>query len=561
MTGAMLGAAAVPEALRALIADKAEGNPFFVEELVRSLLEDGSLRRDDGRIVAGPRLEDLTVPDTIQDVLIARIDRLAEDVAAGDPGRVGDRPGVRAAAAGAHQRGGDRIRSQVEDLRSLELIYEKALHPELAYMFKHALTHDVAYESVVAERRTAPARHHRPRHRGAVRRSPGRARRDAGAPLRAAPRTGSAPWLSRAVGRQGRRRRTPTAPSSRTAARRWRSPTRPGVAARRRARAGSRSGSGWRASTSATSSPRPPRTRMPPPQRRRRDARHASRRRRLQLLLGRTATTTRSAATTRPSRSRRSAHCRRREAFATTLHGFYRGVARRRARRLRARVARRPADLRAHPHPLVEAFASFHLMGRRVDAATTPPRPPTPTQAWRSAARCAAPRSHLLRLGFSARRAAAPATRRRAHAARGRLRPVRPHRRPRLEEPHAQHPRLVLRRDAQRRPRPRVQRGRRGAGARDRRSGDPLERRHQPGSQPPRARRLGAERRDRRRASSRRWPTRATRGCAGATACTSTTRAPGLELARGAPDVALAALDSELPGRAAITPRSSRRAR
>ena len=48
---------------------------------------------------------------------------------------------------------GEHIRTQVEELRSLELIYEKALHPELAYMFKHALTHDVAYESVVLERR------------------------------------------------------------------------------------------------------------------------------------------------------------------------------------------------------------------------------------------------------------------------------------------------------------------------------------------------------------------------------------------------------------------------
>jgi tetratricopeptide (TPR) repeat protein len=50
---------------------------------------------------------------------------------------------------------GDRVRAEVETLRSLELIYEKTLHPELAYMFKHALTHEVAYESVTAERRKA----------------------------------------------------------------------------------------------------------------------------------------------------------------------------------------------------------------------------------------------------------------------------------------------------------------------------------------------------------------------------------------------------------------------
>ena len=48
---------------------------------------------------------------------------------------------------------GDGVRTHVEELRALELIYEKETHPELAYMFKHALTHDVAYASVLAERR------------------------------------------------------------------------------------------------------------------------------------------------------------------------------------------------------------------------------------------------------------------------------------------------------------------------------------------------------------------------------------------------------------------------
>jgi predicted ATPase len=50
---------------------------------------------------------------------------------------------------------GEHVRTHVEELRTLELIYEKAAHPELAYMFKHALTHDVAYESVLHDRRRA----------------------------------------------------------------------------------------------------------------------------------------------------------------------------------------------------------------------------------------------------------------------------------------------------------------------------------------------------------------------------------------------------------------------
>ena len=153
MTGSVLGTAEIPETLRALIADKADGNPFFVEELTKSLLEEGVLLRDDGRVVLARALEDIAVPDTIQDVLIARIDRLAEESrrAIQVASVIGREFALRLLARITEA--GDRVRTHVEELRSLELIYEKALHPELAYMFKHALTHDVAYESVVVERR------------------------------------------------------------------------------------------------------------------------------------------------------------------------------------------------------------------------------------------------------------------------------------------------------------------------------------------------------------------------------------------------------------------------
>ncbi len=153
MTRAILGTREIPEALRVLITDKAEGNPFFVEELAKSLLEEGVVQRTNGQVVLARDLDDLAIPDTIQDVLIARIDRLAEksrraiQVASVIGREFALRLLARISEAGEH------IQTHVEELRSLELIYEKALHPELAYMFKHALTHDVAYESVVVERR------------------------------------------------------------------------------------------------------------------------------------------------------------------------------------------------------------------------------------------------------------------------------------------------------------------------------------------------------------------------------------------------------------------------
>jgi tetratricopeptide (TPR) repeat protein len=155
MTRTLLGTSEMPQELRALIARKAEGNPFFVEEVTRSLLEDGSLRPENGRVVLTRDLADISIPDTVQDVLTARIDRLADEA----------RHAIQVASVIGREfalrlleritDAGERVRAQLDELRSVELIYEKALHPELAYMFKHALTHDVAYRSVVQERRKA----------------------------------------------------------------------------------------------------------------------------------------------------------------------------------------------------------------------------------------------------------------------------------------------------------------------------------------------------------------------------------------------------------------------
>jgi tetratricopeptide (TPR) repeat protein len=155
ITRSLLGTADMPPELRALVARKAEGNPFFVEEVTRSLLEDGSLRCDGGRAELTRELADISIPDTIQDVLTARIDRLADEA----------RRAIQVASVIGREfalrlleritQAGDELRGQLDELRAVELIYEKALHPELAYMFKHALTHDVAYRSVGAERRRA----------------------------------------------------------------------------------------------------------------------------------------------------------------------------------------------------------------------------------------------------------------------------------------------------------------------------------------------------------------------------------------------------------------------
>src|SRR5262249_30736281 len=141
MAGAVLRTTDNPPPLGALIARKAGSNPLFVEGLTRRLLPGGSPPPAKGGGLLSPAPPAITLPDTIHDVLIARIDRLAEESrrAIQIASVIGREFALRLLARITEA--GDRIRTQVEELRGLELIYEKAMHPELAYMFKHALTH------------------------------------------------------------------------------------------------------------------------------------------------------------------------------------------------------------------------------------------------------------------------------------------------------------------------------------------------------------------------------------------------------------------------------------
>ena len=153
MARGMLATERLPGELQALIARKAEGNPFFVEEVVKSLLDVGALRWAGDGYVLARRLNEIFVPDTIQDVIMARIDRLEEA-----PKRTLQLASVigREFTRRLLDRLAD-IRARTEEvlreLKAIELIYEKSVFPELAYMFKHALTHEVAYNSLLMQRR------------------------------------------------------------------------------------------------------------------------------------------------------------------------------------------------------------------------------------------------------------------------------------------------------------------------------------------------------------------------------------------------------------------------
>jgi class 3 adenylate cyclase len=153
MTRAILGAETLPPALADLIARKAEGNPLFVEEVAKALFEQGVVRRQGDALVLAGDIPDTAIPDSIHGVLMARLDHLGDEPrrALQTASVIGREFALRLLARVSEV--GEGVSALVGELRALELVYEKVAHPELAYMFKHALTHDVAYESMLVQHR------------------------------------------------------------------------------------------------------------------------------------------------------------------------------------------------------------------------------------------------------------------------------------------------------------------------------------------------------------------------------------------------------------------------
>ncbi|HSF31522.1 MAG TPA: adenylate/guanylate cyclase domain-containing protein [Candidatus Tectomicrobia bacterium] len=142
--------------LTQLLIARTEGNPFFLEESVRTLVETGVLVGEPGAYRLVKPLDTLQVPATVQAVLAARIDRLSvEDKrllqTAAVIGTVVPFPLLQAIAelpeAALHR--------SLAHLQMGEFLYETRLFPDREYTFKHALTHEVAYSGLLQERRRA----------------------------------------------------------------------------------------------------------------------------------------------------------------------------------------------------------------------------------------------------------------------------------------------------------------------------------------------------------------------------------------------------------------------
>jgi class 3 adenylate cyclase/tetratricopeptide (TPR) repeat protein len=142
--------------LKAPLITRTQGNPFFVEESVRTLVETKVLEGERGayRLVKAPTTAQ--VPATVQAVLAARIDRLplAEKRMLQAAAVIGEEVPFSLLQAIADQPD-EALHTGLAHLQSAEFLYEARLFPELEYTFKHALTYQVAYESLVQDRRRA----------------------------------------------------------------------------------------------------------------------------------------------------------------------------------------------------------------------------------------------------------------------------------------------------------------------------------------------------------------------------------------------------------------------
>jgi ABC-type oligopeptide transport system substrate-binding subunit len=149
----LLDVAELPERIRLLILERSEGNPFYLEEIIRSLIEQGVIVHEGSAWRATEEIANVEIPETLQGVLLARIDRLQEDVRrtlqlASVIGKSFLYRLLESIASAERQ-----LDQHLSQLQRADLVREKTRRPELEYIFRHSLTQQAAYNSLLIERR------------------------------------------------------------------------------------------------------------------------------------------------------------------------------------------------------------------------------------------------------------------------------------------------------------------------------------------------------------------------------------------------------------------------
>jgi class 3 adenylate cyclase/tetratricopeptide (TPR) repeat protein len=154
MTTHILGTPHIKKDLENLILQNTEGIPFFLEEFIKSLKDLKAIEDKEQQYQFSKDFHRLTIPSTIQDMIMARVDNLPEEA----------KEVLRAGAAIEREFSYDLIKrvtglpeqellSHLSTLNNSELLYERGIHPDSTYVFKHALTREVVYDSILTKKR------------------------------------------------------------------------------------------------------------------------------------------------------------------------------------------------------------------------------------------------------------------------------------------------------------------------------------------------------------------------------------------------------------------------
>jgi serine/threonine protein kinase len=149
----LLQGKSLPPGIQGLITRKAGGNPFFIEEVTRSFIDDGVIVMKSGQLVVTDRINAVVIPETIEDVIMARMDKLDEQTRsllkiASVIGRNFLYEVIANVAVNI-----DAINEKLAFLKAVELIREREKVQKLEYSFRHAIAQEVAYESILVKRR------------------------------------------------------------------------------------------------------------------------------------------------------------------------------------------------------------------------------------------------------------------------------------------------------------------------------------------------------------------------------------------------------------------------
>jgi tetratricopeptide (TPR) repeat protein len=156
LLAAILGGDSALDPLKTLLIERTQGNPFYLEESVQTLIESGSLAGGPGAYRLMEEVSEIHVPSTVQAILAARIDRLPPDDKRllQTASVIGTHVpySLLSAIAGMSE---EELQRGLSALQAAEFLYETNLFPEREFTFKHALTHEVTYGSLVQDRKRA----------------------------------------------------------------------------------------------------------------------------------------------------------------------------------------------------------------------------------------------------------------------------------------------------------------------------------------------------------------------------------------------------------------------